>query len=390
MKKIFFLSIIQICSVLHGQEKYSYEFEKLPVTDTIYNNETIASLQSDSEYKYDDYFVARRDFEGEINRTIYCLLKKVKYYWISYAIPYEYCTACSTNPIGLSENKKYFLATSRYNHLSHGAGHGNENTIQKLILVDIAHVSAIQIESDTEDIFWETKENGDETSGKDIMVSNHILENNQLTILNTCFDDQKIKDCANAGGLYEFKDNKLLKIMNYNPLTKGFTKIRYAGGIAIGMTLEDVRLAYPNARFFENENAYGTCTDSKIGFELWDADQLLGYALTIPVKQNTDDETNSGNTNYNNEKIYRFIVSSPKINFGKINSNSTAAEVLKLYPKANVRLDLLSDWEHIYIQELHIELVFKTDDNNRIGIYKNETFTSLRNKKAKADFIVVN
>lgn len=70
-----------------GQEKYSYEFEKLGITDTIYSKEEIASLKIDSDYHYADYFIAERFFKGEIDDTIKCLIKikKISYIkWFSH------------------------------------------------------------------------------------------------------------------------------------------------------------------------------------------------------------------------------------------------------------------------------------------------------------------
>ena len=393
MKKILLLIIIHFYFVSKGQEKYTYDFEKLGVTDTIYDNETIKSLKNDSQFIYADYFFVSRHFDGEIDGDINCLIKAKKDYWISYSLPfdYDYRPGNSTSLIGPSENKNYFFASSYNNHLSHGGGHGNENTIKNLMIVNIQETSYIQIVSYTEDMFWDTAENGEQSSNKSIMSSNYILENNHLTILNTCFDDDEISNCPNSGGLYEIKNNRVRKIKNYEPLKKGFTTtINYAGDIAIGMTLEEIQLAYPNALFSKTDNPLATCANSKTAIKVWDDKQLLGYALTKQITENTNVNPDSDDyIDKSNEKTYQFIVVSPMINFEKINTNTTAEEVIKLYPKANVRLDSLTEWEHIYIEELNIELVFKTDEKNRIGIYKNERFVKLKNKKTKLDFIVV-
>ncbi len=370
-----------------GQEKYSYEFEKLDITDTIYNNEEIKSLKSDIEYSYSDYFFADRYFKGEIEETIHCMIKKNHDYWISYAIPYEYGLNQSSFLIGPSENKKYFLASSYYNHLSHEAGGGNENTIEKLIIIDIENNSYVQIKSYTKDQYWQQDEEGESyiVNDQNSMISKFIFEDNHLIILNTCLNSEGMEDCPNPGGLYEFKNNKLRKIKNYNPLKLGFTAINYIGEIAIGMTLEEVKLVYPNVQFIQKENIYGSCADAKTGYEVWNDNELLGFIITKPA-----DKIEGEEINYANQIIVQFLVFSAKFNFEKISINNKVSEVLKMYPKANVRIDLLTEWEHIYIKDLNIELIFKTDENNRIGIYKNEEFVQLKNGKAKANFIQVN
>jgi hypothetical protein len=372
-----------------GQEKYIYEFEKLAITDTIFTKDIVDTLKIDIEYNYDDYFFADRYFKGEIDGTIHCLIKKKNDYWISYAIPYEYGPGQSTSLIGPSENKKYFLASSYYNHLSHGGGHGNENTIEKLIVIDIENNSAAQIESYIYDMFW----NDDESSGKNYIISKFIFENNYLIILNTCINSEGIEDCKNLGGLYEFKNDRLKKIKKYNPTKMGFTTITYIGDIAIGMTLEELRLVYLNAIFTEKENKYGSCAESKNGYEIWNNNKLLGFALTKSINEKieyTETDINYSNEKIANEKITSFIVLPSNYNDVKINENITAYEVLKNYPKANIRIDSLTEWEHIFIKELNMEFVFKTDENSRIGIYKNEQFVKLKNKKAKPDFIEIN
>lgn len=392
MKQLLgFLFLLFNYSIFYGQERYNYEFEKLATTDTIVDKEQIRILKTESEYNYPSYFVVGRYFEGENDKEIFCLIKEENNYWVSYAISNEYGFGFgSVNIIGPAANKNYFLVSSYYNYLSHGGGHGNENTIKELIIIDIENNSSVQLESYTRDYSWQFAEDGEayDANNEDIMVSNYVFDTNFLTIVNTCFINQNIETCLNPGGLYEFSKEKLKKIKNYNAEKMGFVPIQYIGEIAIGMTLEDLKLVYPNGQIFKKENTFGTCAEAKIGFEVWDENTLLGFAITKPIREN------SGNSDeeiidYANEKIINFLVLSVTLNVGKINTNSTASEVLKMYPKANVRLDLLSEWEHIYLKELNSELVFKTNDSNRIGVYKNEIFVKLKNKNAKIDFIVV-
>ncbi|HEU4496387.1 MAG TPA: hypothetical protein VFR70_04985 [Flavobacterium sp.] len=386
MKKILLLVTIHFCHVSKGQEKYTYEFEKLGITDTIHDQGMLKSLKRDSGFNYNDYFFAERHFEGEAKTTCY-LVKKNQNYWISYALPYDK-DINTMHLIGPSENKNYFFATSYSSHLSHGAGRVDENAVENLIIVDIQNISYIQLDSYAKDTSVEIEENGDEKYIENVMVSNFILQNDCLTILTTCLDNGNNKTCANPGGLYEFNNQKLRKIKNYNPANKGFSKINYAGKIAIGMTVEDIRLTYPNARFFKTDNPYTTCADAETAIEVWDGGHLLGHALTKQIHADTTGQTDGENINYSNEKTYEFMVLSPSINFGRINKNTTAGEIIKLYPDANIRIDSLTDWEHVFIKELNIELVFKTGETNRISAYKNENFAKLKNKKATPDFII--
>ena len=39
------------------------------------------------------------------------------------------------------------------------------------------------------------------------------------------------------------------------------------------------------------------------------------------------------------------------------------------YPNVKLNIDLISDWEFVYLKNEKIKFVFKTDKANRIGIY---------------------
>lgn len=395
MKKIFLIIIILFCFKSNGQENYSYKFEKMAITDTIYKKAEVDSLKNNSTYIYRDFFFADRYFKYETQGTILCLLKKENEYWISYAVPYEYGPYPSTNLIGPSENKNYFLAAAGSTYVSHGGGQGNEGTIEKLIIIDTENNSSITLDSYRSDKYWVYEDNSEDLkdSGENSMDSKYIFENNQLKILNTCFNAEGKIECPNPGGVYEFQNDILKKIKNYDPNTKGFKTINYIGDIALGMTLEEMNSVLPYSGFIEKDNIYGNCADETTGFEVSNNNKILGFALTKEIKQGNAEKAKEEHSDEyidsENLKIYKFIVLSSEFNFEKININTKVSEVMKFYPKANVRLDLLSEWEHIYIQELNIELVFKTDESNRIGVYKNETFVKLKNKKAKPDFIIV-
>ncbi|NMH26821.1 hypothetical protein [Flavobacterium silvaticum] len=383
LKWTLLLGLIPLFST--AQDHYFYRFEQMEITDTLTVIEA-DSLKRGSEFIYPEYFLVGRNFKNEPDTTVQCLIRKINDHWISYAIPNEFG---NTQLLGLSQNPKYFLASSSFNHLSHGGGHGNENGIENLIIIDLSNHSWVQLESYSLDQYWEQNENGELTTNeKSESISKFSIDENQLTELTTCYSNGQFQDCFYPGSVYEFRNGELQKIKRYDTKKMGFSQIHYAGRMAFGMALADVLEAYPDVEFTKTANRFGMCADDKKGFAISIATDTLAFVLTRPIKEGETD-TEDGGINLSNEKIFRIFVESEGFQFGKLSKKSTASEILKLYPTANVRLDLLTNWEHIYIQELSVEFVFKTNDKNRIGKYRDETFVKLRNKRAKPDFIAV-
>jgi len=364
-KSLLIFVLFSIVSVSNGQEKYSLNFKKLESGGIIYKQEEINIIDKVNKIDANEVFLCKIKTKGD---DIYLAIKE-KNYWLPFYLNLDYENI--SGPILVSENKRYLFINTEVDQIA-----GQTEIINKVLeIIDLKNHASLQLDYFNATHFWKNQENAAfTTSKKELAYSNLILDNNFLTLINNCIADGSYINCDNNGGVYEFQENALKKIKHYDKETMLLKPIKYIGPIAIGMTLEDLRSVYPNINFAEKPNPYLTCAagDSS-GFEVWNGTELLGFV------------TNS----LSFEKVNGFVAISPKFSFGKINTNTTAEEVLKLYPKCNVRLDLVTEWEHIYIQELGIELVFKTDENNRMGVYENEDFVKIKNKKAQADFIVV-
>ncbi len=367
-KQIFIFLLLHNFFITFGQELYSYQFEKIISIDTIHKNEVVNNLLSDIELFNNKYFISyyRNDRIPffYIKENDFCL-----------ALNLDFSDETNYNIIGLSDNQEFIYINGEGNHSARQTEVGYKN----LYIINLKNFTFLNVQYYSSLVYWEPDETDFNSTKEFVINSSKIVFNkNGITVLNQILninDDSKVDYDVIQSGEYEFDKLQLKKIKFYDEKSMSFKPIKYIGDMAIGMTINDLKLVYPYVSFIEKENIYKTCTDeNELGFEIWDGNELLGYA----------------NKNSIENRITNLKVISSIFKFGKINTNSTASEVLKYYSKSSVRLDLISDWEHIYIKELDIELVFKTNNNNRIAKYKNEDFIKLINGKVKVDFIEVN
>jgi hypothetical protein len=375
------LFIVFFFTKTFGQEQYIRDFEKLTVIDTIRNQEKINSLKNNGSYVFESCFVS--DWTTKDDEYLKALIKSEQAYWLVIAFPFEIGEEnlhYSFEINGFTENGKYFLVSLRNSFLGHGAGGGNEIDQRQLVIMDMAKNSFIILDAYDYDLAWEYEERTErQLNHSTLDIANIIVDNDKITILNNCFKNSELKPCQDIGGVYEIQNQKLVKTKYYNSKKRQMKPVKYIGKLALGMTIEDLKLIYSDLRPVIVGNKYGTCADDDnvLGYDISDGEELLCYVTT------------------KDERINSFLALSPSFNFGKITINSTAEEILQNYPKAKWRIDSLSEWEHLYIEELDVEIVFKTDDNNRVGKYlydKKQSemiFKKLNRKDAKPNFIQV-
>lgn len=138
------------------------------------------------------------------------------------------------------------------------------------------------------------------------------------------------------------------------------------GMVCIGMDLETLKSKYPNAAF--NSVAmysYGYDSD-ETGIEI-----ILNGDVYFFV-----------NVNIKN-KITGISFVSPTFEFNGISTETTIGDIFNKYPESILYIDLISDWEYIYIKEEAILLNFQTNESNRIGIYGDDIEDGTKNIKRK-------
>lgn len=370
-QQIIILILLNNFFITFGQEKFVYQFEKIEAIDTIQKKEILNDLLSNAKLFDNKFFIS---YYG--NDRIPTFFKKEKDFCLSLNLGFSDET--NYNIVGLSENQQFIYINGEGDHATGQTNYG----YKYLYIVNLKNNTYLEIQYYSSIVFWEPNENDPSesiiTKENTVNSSKIVLNKNGFTVTNNIFsitNDEKIDYDVIQSGEYVLDEFKLKKTKYYDAELMKFTPIKYIGDIAIGMTLEDLKLIYPYISLIEKENIYQTCSDENaLGFEIWDGTELIVYV----------------DNNITDNKIKNLKVISPRFNFDKLNTNTTASEILKYFPKSNVRLDLLTDWEHIYIKELNIELVFKTNEANRIGKYENENFVKLKNGETKVDFIQVN
>lgn len=378
--KLFLLFIAFLLAKSYGQNQYIRDFEKLGILDTIHSQEKINLLKNESSLVFENGFVSVwRAKDGE---DLKVLIKPEHTYWLVIGFPFEdgddLHSSFEIN--GLTENRKYLLGSTYYSFVGHGAGGGNETGQKQLVIMDMDNNSFVSLDTYDYELQWQFEEGSEnQTSQSTLDMANIVVDNNKVTILNNCFEDRELKPCGDAGGVYEIRDQKLIKTKYYNPQKKQMRAVKHIGNLALGMTIEDLSSIYPNSNPVLTGNKYGTCpdTDGVLGYEISNGDELLCFVTT------------------EDNLIYSFLALSPSFSFGKITINSTAEEIMQFYPKAKWRIDAANNWEHAYIEELDAEVTFETNASNRVGIYKSDKksgaiiFKKLNRKDAKPNFIEV-
>ncbi len=73
-----------------------------------------------------------------------------------------------------------------------------------------------------------------------------------------------------------------------------------------------------------------------------------------------------------------------------LNPKSNISEIQNKYPNIEINQDLMMDWEYMYNEKNNWNFVFLTDENNRIGEYKEiEMPTQPKRTETKMDWITI-
>jgi hypothetical protein len=362
-----------------GQIGFNESLEPLFAVDTICDLKAVEALRAKSEFHSHNCIFIRRSSENP-DETGKLLLLDTNC-WIEYEMPGLFWMNQFAEPLGFTKDKQFFLASCQYGNFTRGQEVKNED----LFIVDIRNRTFTSFTQYYYDFQWTFDDStGQEIDHWNVYNANIIIEGNRVMVISNTFENFEVKDdvsrISGEDGVYEIKDGVLHKTHYYNRTLRSMTPIRYAGKIAHGMTLKEVQSIYPNGYLLEvPRNKYGDDqSDEVTGFEIWDNNELLYF---VDTQGEVDKEFITD----------IFIIK--QIDFGKIRYNSTIKSILRIYPKCELKIDLISDWEYMYISELGATLCFKTNEGNRIGKYKFDevsrdmVYVSLLRKDAVVDFI---
>jgi len=190
-------------------------------------------------------------------------------------------------------------------------------------------------------------QNGD-VSSNSVCSTEFIIENGFMEIRNKSIDIDL--DCFESSE-YRIEKDRFIKSKYYSRSNKRLFDVNCIDKVCKGMLITDFKKAYKNASFKQSPlYVYGFDSD-ELGYEVW-IDNEIHFFLVV-----------------REALVVGVVVLSPKYSMNGINTTTTVSTIFEKYPKAKMYVDLMTNWEYVYLKEAGITLIFKTEENNRIGIY---------------------
>lgn len=354
---IFIFILLASLSNLFGQRtEYSIKFEPLYAIDTVFNKSDIKNYQLSSKIRNINYFLLENQYKDGLKTDGWFLFKKHLDYYVVYDLSLNESVEFYTPTAGvkkiLSYNEKYILIESK-STVGTQLSMNEDCHIQIVNTKDNSFIflqnghkfSKVQYSNDREEIYTEN------------CISDIILENNLVTVIRNCTVDGDFQiDCTACfpSGVYLISDGKLRKIKEYSNSSKLLKPVIWVDKIHSGMTILNLSKAYPDAilnrvPLFE----YG-----------YDSEEL-GYEISFYQKVQFFVTIHRG-------VVEEITIVNSKYAIEGIDSEMTLKKVLEKIPNSVLHIDLISNWEYIYVKEHNLKLIFKTDSSNRLGIYEDD------------------
>ncbi len=390
-KSVTFIVLICLTTVL-AQDRYINEFEKLPSVTSIKDLGDISKWKLDATEIFDANLFYTTNYLSDNVRTSALFYRRGKD-WTIYETPFG-GDRMFPDFLGYSEDGQYaFFQIESVSHIARGI----ETDYSYFCIIDLFYGTFTDLETYYYQHHWSNSEDENTTSNSFFMSKSQIIiEGRKLTVLESDFSvgedyldknelDIKFGLYDSQSGIFEIQDQKLIKTHYYDSAVKQMKPIVYGGKLAVGMVLRDIPDIYNTSYGLELKEvprfAYGFDSE-EIGYELW----VSGNPLYFLIAPNRHSEI---------RRIEHLVLISPELTVHGLHPGMTVEAILKEHPNANLNIDLISDWEYIYLKEFDIRLIFKTDSSKRIAEYtlneKTGDFipTKILNKTRKVDFIKI-
>lgn len=355
---IFFLCTFPI----FGQTEGALEFYPLKLADTISDFNKIKSLNQIDSLKSSDYFFldTYQNVEGLF------FVKKKENKCLVFDFELHLYLGPNTSVSNIKKENNRFVSIQTFRSPSGACA----NRYGQIILFDIMNFKFISFfnlnQSECYNDYGEISSNSECRAV--FKISDEFLEIKSNKKPN---DGLWCKESAE----YRIEVDKLVKTKYYSETNKRFYPIicYEEDNICTGMNFNALKKKFPNG-ILEEVPMYEYGYDSdKLGTEFITNGEKQIFVI-VDVKN----------------KVTGISFVSSKYKFNGINTETTVFEVLEKYPNYKLHIDLISDWEFIYLKEEKIKLNFKTDNTNRIGIYGadfEEGTSSIKRNSATVDLI---
>lgn len=346
-----------------GQYHFGHNtsFINLGVTDTITNSKDIDNFVKIDSLDNDKYFFINKYHDSE---NLF-FIKKIETKWIVFN--FEVGAYFGPNS-SISEIKKLnneFLSIQMYKSASGGCSmiYGN------LVLLNIDRLNYLTFPNYQLRQCYDINE--DEVLVRESECkTTFLLKDNYLKISSTKKPDDGLSCMSKSE--FEIKNDKLIK-KRYYYFSKS-NPVICVQDICTGENFSFLKRDFPNA-VIRKIPLYEYGYDSKeMGFEFVKEGQIQFYVVA------------------SDNLVTAISFVSPNYDFKGTSTKTTVAEVLEKYPQSKLHIDLINDWEYIYLKSHMVKFIFKTDKNNRIGVYDADPekgTIKIKRKNAKIDLIKI-
>tara|TARA_R110002012_G_scaffold105970_2_gene247124 strand:+ start:640 stop:1734 length:1095 start_codon:yes stop_codon:yes gene_type:complete len=364
MKRTISIILLLLSIKAFSQIERITEFYPLTPIDTINNFNQLNKFERIDNLNSTDFFFTYKDRGYKSGLLLY---KKSDDKWIIYELNSEMFSSSNMtiDNFRLEDEKYIFIQVSRF------PSGVCSNIYGFLTILNIETCKTIEF----------CNYNQQECYDKNARVSS---QSECRTTTNLEKGILSLKSSENLDGLnciesavYKIKNDSLIKIKYYLSTHKSFYPIvcNDEYDICTGTNFNSLKNKFSNAKYKEVPIfEYGYDSET-IGKELYINNELQ---LFVAI---SDSDIITG---------ISFV--SPRYTFNNISTETIVSEILNKYPNSKLNIDLISDWEYIFIKELDIRLVFKTNNYNRIGLYSTdfeEGTTKVKRPNVTIDFIQI-
>lgn len=321
------------------------EFYPLTPIDTINNFKELKKSERIDSLNSSDFFFTYKDHEYERGLL---LNKKSNDKWIIYEFDSEFLSSFSSPNMSVGdfriEDEKYIFIEI----FTSPSGGGCSSLYEYLIILNIETCKTMEFCNYHHQTCYDYD---DKSVSQSECRTTTKLEKGILSLKSSENIDRL--HCIESAE-YKIKNDSLIKTKYY---------------------LETHRSFYP---IICNEE-YDICT----GTGLYTLKSKFSNAIfkEAPIFEYGYDSETIGKEFYTNNELQLFVVFnefniatgisfvSPRYTFDGISTETKVSEILNKYTTSKLHIDLISDWEYIFIKELYVKFVFKTNNSNRIGFY---------------------
>nr|WP_299339650.1 hypothetical protein [Allomuricauda sp.] len=352
------LLLFAICSF--GQSEQLKSFYSLPSLDTITTKHFPDNLKRIDSLNNDNYFFID-EYKEEFG---FFFVKRVQDKWIVYDFDSFVSRTSNSNISKIEEETEEYLSIQTFRSPSGGCA----TAYGILFFLDVNQVRRVDFSNYYMEECYDSK-------GE---VSHFAECKATITIKNKLVQIQSPK--RSNDGLYCIGNSE------YKIEEEGFVKTKYYfentdrllplicldKTICTGMEFENLKKEFSNAIFKEVPlYKYGHDSD-RIGYEICANGEILFFVV---VSDNL---------------VTSISVISSKYDLNGFHTAMTVEEIFEKNPNSKIYVDLISDWEYIFLKDERIRLNFKTDKMNRIGVYDfdpEDAANGIKRKSAKIDFV---